>query len=308
MPDEIRVVRGTQREVEQGHESSQLITVLGLRPLRSRRRRDRPIAQDSQRAFLQRRHGVDPAGRQNKAALEGTVRCHPLPGIGTVPARRGRRADDRGEACHLQQVRHQALAGFKPGQRLPDRHPECGQGAERRQVEAVGGLIELHYPARSAGRISEPRVEALPPGTLMQEIDADEHDRPPVPQPVVDPVGVARKPETRRVLARKADLSAFDLGCDGETADLLVSVDEFDVAVDAEVTRGGVPDMPGIGHRLVDECFGAEARALLNTPRGHRQPRPRPDGARAEARLAPSPWPSTCAVSLRANCPHAHTW
>ena len=237
-----------------------------------------------------------------KAAFEGAVRSHPLPRIGTVPAGRGRRADDRGEACHLQQVRHQAFAGFEPGQRLPDRHAERGYGAERRQVETVCGLVELHHAAGAAGRIGEPCVKALPPGTLMQEIDADEHDRPPVPQPVVDPVGVAREPETGPVLTRKTDLSALDLGGDGEAADLPVNVYEFDVAINAEVTQGVIPDVPGIGHGLVHERFGAEAGTLLDTPRGHRQARSRPTGTRAAASLTPSRRPGSRGMSSEASC------
>ena len=145
-----------------------------------------------------------------KAALECAVRPHLLPGIGTAPAGRRRRADDRGKACHLQQVRYQALAGLKPGQRLPGRHPERGQGTERGRVEAVGGLVEFHDPAGTARGIGEPRIEALPPRLLLQEIDANEDNRPPVPQPVVDPVGVAGEAEPVPVLtARKADLSAL---------------------------------------------------------------------------------------------------
>jgi len=43
-----------------------------------------------QRAVLQRGQSVDPATREEEPDLERVVRPHPLPGVGPVPARRGR--------------------------------------------------------------------------------------------------------------------------------------------------------------------------------------------------------------------------
>jgi hypothetical protein len=167
---------------------------------------------------------------------------------------------------------------------------------ERRQVEAVGDLIELHHPAGTPGGIGEPRIESLPPGALMQEIDADEHDRPCIAHPVVDLVGVAREPETGPALAGEADLSAFDLGGDGEATNLLVSGYEFDVAIDAEVTSRGVPYVPCVRHRLIDERFGTETGTLLDAQRGHRQALSRSSDDSAATPWVLADWPRTEAV------------
>jgi len=129
------------------------------------------------------------------------------------------------------------------------------------------------------------RASTTPPGS---EVDADEHDRPAVRQPVVDLVGFAREPACVPVLAREAHEGALYLGRDGESLDLLLSVYEFDLAVDSEVTHGGIPDVPGVGHHLVHERLGAEAGPLLDAPPRHRQPRRREANPGSGAPLARS--------------------
>lgn len=82
--------------------------------------------------------------------------------------------------------------------------------------------------------------------------------------------------------------AATYLGRDGESLDLLLSVYEFDLAVDSEVTHGGIPDVPGVGHHLVHERLGAEAGPLLDAPPRHRQPRRREANPGSGAPLARS--------------------
>lgn len=66
-----------------------------------------------------------------------------------------------------------------------------------------------------------------------------------------------------------------------KAADMVVSVYEFDVAIDAEVPRDRIPYVPGVGDCLIDKRFGAEAGTLLNAPRRHRQARSRPTAGNA---------------------------
>src|SRR5258706_7119517 len=73
---------------------------------------------------------------------------------------------------------------------------------------------------------------------------------------------------------------------------MVVSVHEFDVAIDAEVPRDRIPYVPGVGDCLIDKRFGAEAGTLLNAPRRHRQARSRPTAGNATGGGgAPVRWP-----------------
>ncbi len=110
-----------------------------------------------------------------KLPFERAVRPYPFPRVGTVPARRRCRVDLRGEPCYLQQVRHEFLAALQPRQGLSGRNRYGRQRAERRRVEVISCLIEVDHAAGTADWIGEPRIHAFPPGSLLPEIDADQH-------------------------------------------------------------------------------------------------------------------------------------
>jgi hypothetical protein len=197
-----------------------------------------------------------------------------------------------GEPRHLQQVGYQLLSALQPRQRLPGRDRDRRQRTEGRHVEGIIGLIKVDHTAGAADRVAEPRIQALPPGSLLTEIDADQHHRAAAPQPVIDMVSLAPEPEPGLALTRKAHYGALDLRSDREPADLRISGHELDMAIDAEIPPGIVPHMSGVGHGLIYERLGAETRALLRASLGHDHALPRASCAATPAMAAFTSWSS----------------